>query len=141
MEASIVRKSFRKQPDVPIAHAQAPLNRNIKLQQCAKIAELGQALLAAGLQSTESRARALGLCRSTTWTILKAGHKSTGLTASIIRRILDSPELPSGAKQVIEQYVALKLAGAYGHDKKQVQRFRAGLGPEDGSEITRSLRG
>lgn len=105
-----------------------PTNRrNIKLKQCAKIAELREALLIAGFQSVDRQARALGLGRSTAWSVLRAGHKSTGLTGSIIRRISSSPELPENARLVLQQYVAQKLAGTFGHDTKQLRRFRSAL--------------
>ena len=102
----------------------ASVCRIAKLRQCAKIAELRKALMDAGFNSLNSQARVLGLGRSTAWVILKAGHKSTGLTGSIIRRMSNSSELPLGARQVIEQYIAQKIAGAYGHDKKQIRKFR-----------------
>src|SRR5690349_2727223 len=128
MEGSIGRKRLREQADTEAVVTRALAGRHIQSQQCAKIAELRQALLDAGFCSLNSQALALGLGRSTTWSILKAGHKGTGLTGSIIRRILSSRELPLAAKFVIEQYVAQKLAGAYGHDKKQLRKFQERVG-------------
>jgi hypothetical protein len=58
----------------------------MKARQSAKIRELGQALIDAGLRQAD----ALGLRRSTAWTILKTRHKSTGLSAAIIERMLGS---------------------------------------------------
>jgi hypothetical protein len=101
--------------------------RSLKFQQCAKIAELRQVLRNAGFQSLNSQARVLGLGRSTTWAILSAGHKSSGLRASIIIRMLRSSELPPAARRVIEEYVAQKLAGTFGHGEKQLKRFREQL--------------
>ena len=124
MEGSAGRKRLREQLDSVAVVTRAPAGRSIKSQQCAKIAELRQALLEAGFCSLNSQALALGLGRSTTWSILRAGHKATGLTGSIIRRILSSAELPPAARGVIEEYVAQKLAGAYGHDKKQLRKFQ-----------------
>jgi hypothetical protein len=124
MERSSGRKRLREQLDSVAIITHAPAGRYIKSQQCAKIAELRQALLEAGFCSLNSQAHALGLGRSTTWSILRAGHKATGLTGSIIRRILSSAELPPAARGVIEDYVAQKLAGAYGHDKKQLRKFQ-----------------
>ena len=127
MEGSIGRKTLRKQSNSD-AMVSRSAGREVKLQQCAKIAELRQALLAAGFRSLDSQSLALGLGRSTTWTILRAGHKATGLTGSIIRRILSSPELPPTGRCIIEQYVAQKLAGAYGHDRKQLRKFQEQVG-------------
>jgi hypothetical protein len=124
MPASIC-ETLREQPVTEVLVS--PNSRTIKLQQCAKIAELRQALLIAGFRSLDSQAVALGLGRSTAWSVLRAGHKSTGLTGSVIRRMSGSSELPEGARRVLEQYVAQKLAGAYGHDEKQLRRFRNAL--------------
>ena len=124
MPASIC-ETLREQPASEVLVS--PNSRTIKLQQCAKIAELRQALLIAGFRSVASQALALGLGRSTAWSVLRAGHKSTGLTGSVIRRMSGSSELPEGARRVLEQYVAQKLAGAFGHDEKQLRRFRNAL--------------
>ena len=125
---------------VPLAPPSATCRR-VKLQQCAKIAELRQVLLDTGFHSLNRQAAALGLGRSTTWTILKARHKSSGLTASVIRRMLRSPELPPAARLVIEEYVAQKLAGAYGHSRKQLNKFQAQLAlhPETRMELKSAL--
>jgi hypothetical protein len=141
MEASTVRKATREQSEATAPPTSGPTSRNIKLQQCAKIAELRQALVLAGFYSLDRQALALGLGRSTTWIVLKAGHKSTGLTGSIVRRILGSPELPLNARQIIEQYVAHKLAGAYGHDKKQLRKFRDALHDDRSAGSQKELSG
>src|SRR3954471_5750301 len=100
---------------------------DLKARQTAKIAELRHTLVAAGYHSLDSQAAVLGLSRSTTWIILKANHKASGLTASVISRILCSHELPPNARRVIEEYVAQKMTGAYGHGRRQLQKFRARL--------------
>lgn len=131
MQDPAVHRSVQQQPDHPDpARLPSPASRDIKLLQCTKIAELRQALFIAGFRSLDSQALALGLRRSSTWSVLRAQHKSSGLTASTIRQILSSSKLPGEARQVVEQYVAQKLAGAFGHDKKQLRRFRAGLATE-----------
>jgi hypothetical protein len=66
----------------------------MKARQRDKIIELGQSLVTAGIDSLDAQASALGLGRSTTWIILKANHKASGLSASIVKRILRSPDLP-----------------------------------------------
>ena len=63
----------------------------MKARQSAKIRELGQVMIDVGLRSLEEQANALGLPRSTAWTILKTCHKSTGLSAAIIERMLRFP--------------------------------------------------
>jgi hypothetical protein len=100
----------------------------MKARQRAKIVELGQALVSAGIDSLDAQASALGLGRSTTWMILKANHKSSGLSASIVNRISSSPKLPAPARQIIEQYVREKMAGLYGHTEHRLRLFRSQMG-------------
>ena len=116
------------------------VGRGAKLEQCAKVAELRRALMDAGFDSLREQARALGLGRSTTWAILKAGHKSSGLSASVVRRMLRSPNLPPAARRVIEEYVREKLAGTFGHGREQLKKFRARLDQLDDPDTCLELR-
>jgi hypothetical protein len=54
----------------------------MKARQAAKIRELGHALVDAGFLTLDEQSKALGLARSTTWTILRASHKGSGLSAA-----------------------------------------------------------
>jgi predicted DNA-binding transcriptional regulator AlpA len=99
----------------------------MKARQCAKIAELREALLDAGLMSLDQQAAALGLSRSTAWALLKSSHKASGLSASTIRRMLNSPALPPNARHVIQDYVERKSIGTYGHREHRLRMFRAQL--------------
>jgi DNA invertase Pin-like site-specific DNA recombinase len=56
----------------------------MKARQSAKIRELREALVASGFLTLDEQSKALGLSRSTTWTILKGNHKASGLSAAII---------------------------------------------------------
>jgi hypothetical protein len=102
----------------------------MKMHQSNKIRELGEALIQAGLLTLDEQAEALGLCRSTTWTILQANHKASGLSASVINQMLASPKLPPCVRATIVEYVEEKAAGRYGHSEKQIRRFRALLSIE-----------
>src|SRR5262249_1726558 len=64
----------------------------------------------------DDQASALGLPRSTTWTILHTKHKNSGLAASVIKQILAQPRLPSLVRRKVLEYVEQKSAGAYGHN-------------------------
>jgi hypothetical protein len=75
----------------------------------------------------DEQANALGLPRSTAWIILKACHKSSGLSAMIIERMLVSPQLPQRARSVIVEYVEEKSYGLYGGSRRQQQRFAVRL--------------
>jgi predicted DNA-binding transcriptional regulator AlpA len=95
----------------------------IKARQSAKIREFAQALVAAGIASLDDQARVLGLSRSTTWTIVSGAHKSTGISATLIDRMLASPTLPQSLHAKILEYVEEKAAGRYGHSRAQRRRF------------------
>ena len=99
----------------------------MKIRQSCKIKELGDALVREGFLTLDKQADVLGLSRSTAWTILRANHKSSGLSAAIINRMLAAPRLPLLVRATILEYVEEKLAGSYGHSKRPLRRFSAGL--------------
>ena len=100
----------------------------LKARQASKIAELRQTLVAAGYDTVTQQAVLLGLSRSTAWAILRGAHKSSGLSTSVINRILRSQELPQAARRIVEDYVHEKLLGTYGHSEKRLRQFRMQLG-------------
>ncbi len=114
-------------PALAIQQNGTPALAEMKLRQAAKIRELGRALVEAGFLTLDEQSKALGLARSTTWTILKASHKGSGLSAAIIKRILLSPQLPPFARSKIVEYTNDKLAGVYGGSRTQRRRFFARL--------------
>ena len=99
----------------------------MKARQSAKIRELGQALIDAGLRTLDAQADALGLPRSTAWTIVKTRHKTSGLSAGSIERMLRSSKLPPRARATIVEYVEEKSFGLYGGSRRQQQRFAVRL--------------
>jgi hypothetical protein len=100
----------------------------MKAAQCAKIRELRHALESVGIVRLAEQAKALGLCRSTTWMVLCGNHKSAGLSGSLIKQMLASPQLPSNARKIILEYVDQKLSGAYGHSAVSSRCFSKKLG-------------
>ena len=102
-------------------------NREMKARQCAKIREIGEALYAAGYVTLDKQADALGLSRSTAWTVLRADHKASGLSAAVIERMLAAPKLPDVVHEKLLEYVAEKSAGLYGHCRSQRRRFSTAL--------------
>lgn len=100
---------------------------SLKARQTQKIAEIGEALRGAGMFTLAAQAKVLGLRRSTVHTIVKAQHKSTGISGRILARMLRSPQLPTPARVVIEEYVREKMSGAYGNNERQRRRFMARL--------------
>lgn len=99
----------------------------LKAQQAIKIKELRGSLAQAGFATLDEQARALGLARSTTWTLMRGAHKCSGLSAAIIKRMLVSPNLPMQARQVLREYIEARLAGDYGHSRERLQAFRSEL--------------
>jgi len=89
----------------------------------AKIRQIAEALIAAGYVSLDEQAGVLGLSRSTTWTIIQAKHKNSGLSGAVIKCMLAQPRLPPAARAKILEYVRDKSAGVYGHNPRQVRRF------------------
>src|SRR5438105_8574011 len=101
-------QAWTQRPRLPTAR--------IKARQSSKIRELAEAVKSAGFLTLDEQAKALGLSRSTAWTIRKASHKASGLSASIINRMLAAPE-----------YVEEKTAGLYGGSRSQRRKFAARL--------------
>ena len=83
----------------------------MKARQSAQIRELGQVLIDVGLRSLDDQANALGLPRSSAWTILKTCHKSYGLSAAVIERMLRSSKLSPRARAILVEYVEEKSFG------------------------------
>jgi hypothetical protein len=98
---------------------------HLKARQSSKIREIGGALIALGYLALDEQAKALGLARSTAWTILQANHKSSGLSATVINRMLTAPRLPPVVHAIILEYIDERVAGLYGHGKLQLRRFTA----------------
>jgi hypothetical protein len=99
----------------------------MKARQRSKIREIGDALVTAGLLTLDAKARALGLCRSTTWSVLQASHKKSGLSAALINRMLAAPGLAPIVRAKILEYVEEKTAGLYGDSKTQLRKFAVSL--------------
>lgn len=97
--------------------------KEAKARQTRKIREFNHALTASGFEGLDARAKILGISRSTTWTILCANHKASGLSAKTINRILSSPQLPTRVRVLLLEYLEEKSAGRYGHNKQRITKF------------------
>ena len=95
--------------------------------QASKIREIGKALRAAGYLHIDAQAEALGVSRSTAWTILQGSHKHSGLSASVIQQMLASKKLPLSVRFKILEYVTEKLSGHHGHSEDQLFHFSGRL--------------
>jgi hypothetical protein len=105
---------------------QRSANRRAKARQASKLAEIREALIAAGCDTTAKQAAVLGVGRSTAWALLNL-DKRAGPTAIVIKRILSSPNLPPVARRKVEEYVEEKIGGLYGHSERRTQLFRDNL--------------
>jgi len=145
LRSSVVTMAVNRRPLSTGAPRQQPRTRlnqlrgtdtvaDMKARQAAKIRELGEALIASGILTLDAQAETLGLSRSTTWTILKGNHKSSGLSAAIINRVLATPQLPPLIHTKILEYVEEKTAGLYGDGKTGLRKYVALLSiPATGS--------
>jgi hypothetical protein len=93
------------------------------VHQQKKIQQIREALVAIGLTRLDQQAAALGVVRSTAWTIVQGRHKKTGLSANLIIRMLRAPKLPPNVRRVVLEYVEEKCGGLYGHSDKQLRSF------------------
>jgi len=99
----------------------------MKARQAIKIREIAEALVSEGFDTLDAQARALGLGRSTAWTILKSNHKGSGLSAKIINRVLANRQLPRLVRARILEYVEDKATGRHGHSVKLRRKFITAL--------------
>ena len=100
---------------------------HLKARQRAKMREIVEALVAAGYDSLDSQAAALGLSRSTMWTIIKATHKSSGLSAKTLKRMLSAPGLHPLVRRKILEYIEERNDGRYGSTGNSLRRFNQRL--------------
>jgi len=70
---------------------------------------LVNALLAAGCNSLDEQAKALGIHRATAWTIIKNKHKLGCLNQATVSRILANSDTPQSVRVIIEQYLSEKV--------------------------------
>jgi hypothetical protein len=84
-----------------------------------RLQDISEALVACGYTRLDRQAKALGISRSTTWTIIKTKHKLGRLSTKTTKRILANPNTPPPVRTVIQQYLAERsdtLLGAQAKD-------------------------
>jgi hypothetical protein len=99
------------------------MNSQTKERQSAKIREIADTLKSVGYRTLDEQARALGLCRSTTWTLVNSAHKASGLSAHLVNAMLASPYLPAAVREKIIEYLEERLTGLYGHAPTQCRLY------------------
>jgi hypothetical protein len=96
-------------------------------EHLSSIRKICDALVTSGFNTLDKQAEVLGLPRSTTWTILRGNHKKSGLSATLVAKMLKSPRLPASVRAKILEYAEAKADGRCGHNPKQQRRFIAQL--------------
>ena len=66
---------------------------------------ISAALIACGYTKLDKQAKALGVHRSTAWTIVNDKHKLGRLSSKTTSRILANPETPPAVRNVVQQYL------------------------------------
>src|SRR6516164_7879427 len=95
-----------------------------KEKQALKLAEIREALVAAGYDTTAKQAAVLGVGRSTAWWLLNNDRRH-GPSAKVIKRILSSPQIPKRVGRKVEQYIEDKIRARYAHSEQRTHWFGA----------------
>jgi hypothetical protein len=82
------------------------LNTSSARRRTMPVQHIADALVGAGYASLDEQAKALGVHRTTAWTIMNAKHNLGHLNAKTTQRILANPELPPCIRDVLLRYVA-----------------------------------
>jgi plasmid maintenance system antidote protein VapI len=69
-----------------------------------ELRHISEALMLSGHTSLDEQAKALGVHRSTAWTIVKNKHKLGRLSAKTVDRILRNPQTPPTVRAIVQQY-------------------------------------
>jgi len=80
----------------------------VSLRKFTTVQEIRKALGTSGNVSLDQQAKALGIHRSTAWTIIKSQHKLGRLNHKTIKRILENSETPPAVRAIVQQYLAEK---------------------------------
>ena len=82
-------------------------------RQASKLAEIREALIAAGYNSAAKQADVLGPRRSTAWALLNRDTRA-GPTATVIKRILSSRNIPPEVRRKIKSMSSRRSAACTG---------------------------
>jgi hypothetical protein len=71
----------------------------------AALLAISNALIQTGISTLDAQSRALGLSRSTAWTVVSATHKTGRLSPKTTQHMLANPALPVQVRAAVEAYV------------------------------------
>jgi hypothetical protein len=83
----------------------APPDAHTRLARTITLLDIANAVIVEGYYSLDKQANALGIKRSTAWTIMKNKHKLGRLSEKTTSRMLAQPGLAPSVRAVILQYV------------------------------------
>ena len=106
-----------------------PNSTNARRQQRLKIEEICRTLVECGFAALDEQAEVLGLSRSTAWTVIRGMHKTSGLSAMTINRMLNTGRLPPRVRLNLLEYIAAKMSGAYGDQEHRLKAFASRISP------------
>ena len=106
-----------------------PNSGSSRKQQRLKIEEIGRTLAECGFVTLDEQAYVLGLSRSTAWTVIRGTHKTSGLSAMTINRMLATDHLPLRVRLKLLEYIAEKMSGAYGDQEHRLKAFASKISP------------
>jgi hypothetical protein len=81
---------------------------------------IAEALVKAGYTSLDAQAKALGLPRSTAWTVVACKHKLGRLSMNTTRRMLANHALPTEVRTVVEAYLGALHSKAVGRKSRRL---------------------
>jgi len=91
-----------------------------------ELERISEALVSSGYISLDDQAKALGVVRSTAWTIVNNKHKLGRLSVKTINRILSNPDTPPKVRTVVQEYV-VKTSPFNRRSSRGVRRSNDGL--------------
>jgi hypothetical protein len=71
-----------------------------------ELRHISEALIVFGYTSLDEQAKALGVHRSTAWTIIKKKHKLGRLNRQTAQRILENPDTPLSVRAIVQKALA-----------------------------------
>jgi hypothetical protein len=88
------------------------------------VVRIREALIACGYTKLDQQAKALGINRSTAWTIIKSKHKCGRLNNKTTQRILANPNTPPPVRVVVLQYLTERSGGSMKRRRNLVRTRR-----------------
>ena len=98
--------------EIHLAQSAPSLQLEAKARQAAKLAEIREALVAAGCNSAAKQATVLGVSRATAWALLNR-DKRTGPSAVVLKRMLSLRKLPRAVRRKVEEYCKERSAALW----------------------------